>query len=454
MVATIPATEPAPTEGDARWFRLALALVVVGALILRFTYVFVARRNFDPHGDAYFYTAGANLLADGKGFISPFFEVVGIHRAAAEHPPLYIVFLAIPSVLGMKSVLTHLLWSCVLGSATVWIIGLLGRAVGGARVGIVAAVIAALYPNLWAPDGMLQAETLSMFFAALALLLAYRYWQSPSWPRLALVGLACGAGAMARSELILLVPLLVVPLVWTTRDLLWRQRLQWLAAAVLAAVVVIAPWTIYNTTRFVHPILLSAQFDPLLASANCDSVYYGRLQGYFDIQCAIAISDKQHLADEEGLPRYDESQEDVVYRREALAYVRANMSRLPAVEGVRLLRIVGLYKTSLYVRADAFIEGRSPVWISWAALYSFWLLALLSMAGGVMLRRRHVVPLYPLIAPIVVVVLTVMVTYASTRFRTTAEPAFVVLAAVAVDAAIPRVLGRARRGGLHASARN
>ncbi|MCU1466600.1 MAG: hypothetical protein JWM72_2528 [Actinomycetia bacterium] len=454
MVATMQATEPAPTERDAPWFRLALALVVLGALILRFTYVFLARRNFDPHGDAYFYTAGANLLADGKGFISPFFEVVGIHRAAAEHPPLYVMFLAIPSVLGMKSVLTHLLWSCVLGSATVWVIGLLGRAVGGARVGIVAAAIAALYPNLWAPDGMLQAETLSMFFAALALLLAYRYWQSPSWPRLALVGLACGAGAMARSELILLVPLLVVPLAWTTRDRLWRQRLRWLGAAVLAAVVVIAPWTIYNTTRFVHPILLSAQFDPLLASANCDSVYYGRLQGYFDIQCAIAISDKEHLADDDGLPRYDESQEDVVYRREALAYVRGHMSRLPAVEGVRLLRIAGLYKTSLYVRADAFIEGRNPVWISWAALYSFWLLALLSIAGGVILRRRHVVPVYPLIAPIVVVFVTVVVTYASTRFRTTAEPALVVLAAVAVDAAIQRVLHRARGSAAYASARN
>ena len=53
------------------------------------------------------------------------------------------------------------------------------------------------------------------------------------------------------------------------------------------------------------------------------------------------------------------------------------------VEGVRLLRIVGLYKTSLYVHADAYIEGRSPVWISWAALYSFWALALLSIAGAV-----------------------------------------------------------------------
>src|SRR5256885_1819713 len=80
------------------------------------------------------------------------------------------------------------------------------------------AVTAAVYPNMWAPDGMLQAETLSMFAATATLLLAYRYWRRPSWRRLALVGLGCGAGALARSELILLVPFLVVPLVWATRD--------------------------------------------------------------------------------------------------------------------------------------------------------------------------------------------------------------------------------------------
>jgi 4-amino-4-deoxy-L-arabinose transferase-like glycosyltransferase len=422
--------------GDPRWFRPALAVIVVGALVLRVVYVLACRRNFDPHGDAYFYHAAANLLAEGKGFISPFFAP-GLHREAAEHPPLYTIFLAIPSVLGMKSVLTHLLWSCVLGAATVGLVGWLGRAVGGARVGIVAAAIAAVYPNLWAPDGMLQAETLSMFAAAATLLLAYRYRRQPSWQRLALVGAACALGALARSELILLIPLLVVPLAWSTRSQSWRGRVRWLGASVLAAAIVLAPWTMYNTTRFVHPVLLSAQVDPLLASANCHSTYYGELQGYFDIQCAARIA-KEH-----GLTlKDDESQENVVYRREALEYVRSHLSRLPAVEGVRLLRIVGLYRTELYVNADAYIEGRNPVWISWAALYSFWVLALLAIAGVVGRRRstrgrrRASTPIYPLIAAIVVVLVTVLVTYASTRFRTSGEPSIVVLAAIAIDAAI------------------
>jgi 4-amino-4-deoxy-L-arabinose transferase-like glycosyltransferase len=431
-------------QPDPRWFRPALAAIVLGALVLRIVYVLACRQDFVPGGDAFFYHGAANLLAEGKGFISPFFVDAGVHREAAEHPPLYIIFLAIPSVLGMKSVMVHLIWSCVLGSGTVALVGLLGRAVGGARVGIIAAVIATLYPNLWAPDGMLQAETLSMFAAAGTLLLAYRYWQQPGWQRLALVGAASALGALARSELILLIPLVVVPLAWFTHDRSWQERLRWIGAALVAAALLVAPWTIYNTTRFAKPILLSAQIDPLLASANCDSTYYGRLQGYFDIQCATAIYNEQGIT-----PADDESEESVIYRREALDYIRGHLSRLPAVEGVRLLRIVGLYKTDLYVHADAYIEGRNPVWISWAALYTFWFLALLAIAAGFLRRRLRNAsdpPWYPLVMALVVVFVTVMVTYASTRFRTTGEPSLVVLAALAIDAAIVMVsTSRARR---------
>src|SRR5260221_8593788 len=126
-----PEAEGLVQQREARWFVPALVAVVVVALALRLVYVFVSRRNFDPHGDAFFYHAAANLLAEGKGFISPFFVQSGLHREAAEHPPLYIIFLAIPSLLGMKSVMVHLLWSCLLGAGTVWLVGLLGHAVGG-----------------------------------------------------------------------------------------------------------------------------------------------------------------------------------------------------------------------------------------------------------------------------------------------------------------------------------
>src|SRR5262249_23609080 len=145
-----------------------------------------------------------------------------------------------------------------------------------------------------------------------------------------------------------------------------------------------------------------------------------------------------------------ESQQNVAYRREAIKYIRAHLSDVPRVEGVRLLRIAGLYKTGNYVRADWYIEGRRPFWITWAGLYSLWVLALFAIVGAVGLARGPdpPPPLYPLFAPVWLVVLTVLLLSASPRFRTPAEPSIAVLTAVAIDALWMRV----RRS--YASAKN
>jgi 4-amino-4-deoxy-L-arabinose transferase-like glycosyltransferase len=429
------------TARHGRWFGWTVAAIAVVALAVRVAYVLVDRRDVNPMGDAYFYHAGANLLADGKGFIEPWLYP-SARLPAAEHPPLYMLFLSVPSVLGMHSVLTHLLWSSLLGTATVVVVAFVGREVGGARVGVIAALIAALYPNIWAPDGMLQAETLAMFLVMLAVFLAYRYWRRPSWRRLAWLGAVCGVGALTRSELVLFIPLLVLPLALRTRARPLRDRLGWFAAATLAAVLVIAPWSIYNATRFEHPVILSAQMGALLSAANCDSTYFGIFQGYFDIECTARI-DRRELSEHD-----DQSVQDLVNRRAAYEYIRGHLSRLPTVERVRLQRLVGLYHPSSYVRADAFFDGRD-LWVSWAALWSFYGLALLSIAGTVVLIRRPEPrpPVLPLLAPIATVVVTVLATYASTRFRAIAEPSLAILAAVAVNAPIRAVLRRIPSSG-------
>jgi hypothetical protein len=88
-----------------------------------------------------------------------------------------------------------------------------------------------------------------------------------------------------------------------------RQRLRWLGVA-LAALVVTGPWVGYNLVRFRRPVLLSSQFGPLLASANCDTTYYGRLLGFFSIPCDRAIADREID------PGLDQSERDSIYRRE------------------------------------------------------------------------------------------------------------------------------------------
>jgi 4-amino-4-deoxy-L-arabinose transferase-like glycosyltransferase len=411
-------------------FRTALLLITLGGVALRIVYVLATNDDFAAAGDARFYHETANLLVDGKGFVSPFFSDRTIE--AAEHPPLYSILLAVPSLIGFDTVLGHRVFSCLLGAGIVFLTGLVGRRVAGERAGLIAAGIAALYPNVWSPDTMLQAETASTLATIAAVFLAYRYLDAPSIGRLTAVGAVAGLGALARSELLLLAFVLVGGLVMLTKDVPNATRMKWVGAGLVTPLLLIAPWSIYNATRFEHPILLSGQIDPLLASANCESVYYGPLQGYYDINCAAQIAAAEGIDES-----YDQSEEGVVYRREALEYIGDHLDRLPNVVGVRLLRIVGLYKPTLYVNMDSFIEGRDR-WVSRTALYSFYLLALLAVAGGVTLRKRRDVSVFPLLAPIAVVLVTVIVTYASTRFRAAAEPVLCVLAAAAVDALFRR----------------
>ncbi|MDQ6852282.1 MAG: glycosyltransferase family 39 protein [Actinomycetota bacterium] len=415
-----------------RWFGWALLAVAVGGLVLRVVYVLVERRDVDFGGDARFYHEGANLLADGKGFISPFAHDAGRVVESAEHPPLYLVFLAIPSALRLTSTLSHLLWSCALGAATIVLVGLIGRAVAGARVGIVAAALLAVYPDAWMADGSLQAETAAMFTTALCVLLAYHCWHRPGWRRFGALGAAIGAAALARSELVLLLAALLLPLALLAPGGDRRLRLRWLGAGALAAVVVVGPWAAYNLTRFREPAALSTQFGALLASANCDTTYYGPQLGYFSIPCAREVDDREFR------PGLDQSQQDSIFRREAVGYARAHAGRVPVVVAARVGRVVGLFHPGQQTQIDAFL-GPYGVGLTRTALYSFQAVGVLAAAGAFLLRRRRSAPVFPLLAPAGVVLVTVIVTYGLTRFRFAAMPALVVLAAVSIDAVIARV---------------
>jgi 4-amino-4-deoxy-L-arabinose transferase-like glycosyltransferase len=418
-----------------------IAGVAAIALAVRLTYVFTSRRDWYPAGDAYFYHQTANYLAAGKWFISPF--APHAHVQAAEHPPLYSMFLAIPSLLGLHSTLTHVLWSCAVGVGTVVLVGLIGREVRGERAGVIAAFIAAIYPNMWGPDGTLEAETLGMFMVALAVLLAYRYWKQPSRARIVWLGVVCALAALTRSELVLLLPLLVLPLVLLQRERPVKERWKALGIATVAMVLVIAPWTIYNETRFEHTVVLSTQLGPMLSSANCDSTYYGNAWGYFDIACTMAVDEAHGLK-----PGTDESVVDKIDRKAAIDYIKGHLSRLPQVENVRLTRMAGLVRPTIYVSMDIVLDGRER-WLAWWALYSFYAVAVLAIFGALDFRRHSSgVPLFPLLAPIGVVIVTTLTAYASTRFRSTAEPVLCVLAALAIDGLIRWVWARrrARRG--------
>jgi hypothetical protein len=101
------------------------------------------------------------------------------------------------------------------------------------------------------------------------------------------------------------------------------------------------------------------------------------------------------------------------------------------VEIAREGRAFGLFHPLEQIRLDSTVETRPYRW-ALVGLGMYYALVLLSVGGLVLLRRRRV-PILPLLAVGLDVVVSVALTFGETRYRTTFELALVLAAAVQLD---------------------
>jgi Dolichyl-phosphate-mannose-protein mannosyltransferase len=409
-----------------RWW-VWLGLIAVAGLALRIAYVLITKNPRAVGGDAFYYHHGANLLVDGSGFPDPI-QLLQFHRTTpgAAHPPGYLLALAIPSLFRLDTFLDHQIWSCIIGGGTVVLFGITGKEIAGRRVGLVAAALAAVYPNVWFYDSVVMSETLILFTTTLAVLVAYRFARRPTIGFAIALGVSVGAAALTRAESILLVSLLIMPLGLWLREVDLRRRLQLLAIAVGVTSLTIGPWVGYNLARFEHPVFLSSHLELTLLSANCDETYYGSLLGFWALECGTRFTP----------PRGDASVQEAFYRRKVREYVSDHKSRVPVVVLAREARTWGLMNANQQITIDQ-IEGKE-LDTSRIALGMYYVLVAFAVVGVVALRRRRV-PLTPLLAVLGAVALTVGFVYGTTRFRVPAEVSIVLLGSVGIDAAIRRI---------------
>lgn len=434
-------------------FRLRLALVAVAGLAVRVAWVLGYGRTQEVAGDQVFYHYQALALAHGDGFVNPYAWADPAQRLlipTAAHPPLYSLYLAVWSWLGMESHLQHRLVSALLGTACVVVVGLVGRRLGGDRAGLVAAVFAALYPNLWINDGVLAAESAYALCVALVLLAAYRLWDSGRVGDALWLGAAIGAATLARAEGALLVVLVALPLVWFLRGPDRREKVRLLAAVGGAALVLVGPWVVRNLTTWDEPVLLSTGAGFVIEISNCDASYAGRFLGYWSPECErpdtwpIQPELRPGMSQAEIDAAWQDARvasariEPVVEQRKreaGLTYVREHLDRFPVVVAARVGRIWDLWRPAQSVEFNDFFErrGRLP---SAAGMLVYYPLLALSGYGLVVLRRRRVT-LVPAIGVALSVTAAAASSFGITRYRVGADVVLCVLAGVAVAALWP-----------------
>jgi 4-amino-4-deoxy-L-arabinose transferase-like glycosyltransferase len=411
------------------WRGLVAAAVLVG-LGIRLADV-LSRPHAVAMGDAAEYLGQANLLARGKGFIEPLVYAATHHaQPTAKLPPLYIMLMALCSLVGFKSFLAHRIWSAIIGASAVGLAAVVGRDLAGRRVGLLAAVIVAVYPNIWMSDALGLSETLTPILVLLVLWAAYRLQRRPTPAAAAWLGAAIGLAALGRDELVLLAPLVLLPLAIGSRTRSWTTRGRLLLAGGAACAALLGPWVGYNLTRFTHPVFITDRLGSALATANCDEAWH-RNPGYWSFRCVLSAESGVHG---------DETVLDAAGERRALTYIDDHLGGLPVVEAERLGRTFAVYQIVPQIHLDVFVEGR-PKWWAYAGLVMYYALVGLAVPGALLLRRRGTI-IYPLLALVADVVITVLLTYGQTRFRAALEPALVLLAAVTMDSVLRSPRGR------------
>ena len=419
-------------RGSSKRWWMWLGLWMAVGLGIRLASVYVHPGKI-AGGDAYFYFNGAKLLLEGHGFINPYYYVPPkMHHQvvpSADFPPLFILAQTIPQIIGLKTFLAARVWCCILGTAGIAACAYTGREIAGRRVGLIAAFLIAVYPNIWMTNELALSETIAPLLVAMLLLCAYRFWKDPSLKRGIWLGVAMGITMLGRDELSLLVIFLVIPLVLLARALSWRQRLTTLVVVGLVTALVIAPWVGYNLSRFQKPVFISAGLGVTLASADCASVWSGSNEGYWSMPCALAYSYSPWFKEH---PKADDVAQGDEFEHLALTYVRHHEDRVVPVTLAKIGRTFAFFHPFEQIQIDSYVETRPYTWAA-VGLAMYYALLALSIAGTVILRRRRV-PSFPLWAIGLNVVFASALTFGQTRYRTTFEVSLVLLGAVALDA--------------------
>src|SRR5207237_3008176 len=206
-----------------------------------------------------------------------------------------------------------------------------------------------------------------------------------------------------------------LPQPWSVR---WKQAL----VALVAALVVMAPWVGFNLARFRDPTFLSTNDGLTLAGANCDAMYHGPATGFWTLQsCA------------DDPPPGDQSQVASAFRHRGIEYMKDHASRVPLVVLARLGRTWSLFRPADLVPLNTG-EDREE-WVTRLGLVAYYPTLLLAIGGAVVLwRRRARDALWVLLVPVIIVTLNTVVSYGQTRFRAGAEPSLALLAAVGIVA--------------------
>jgi len=218
------------------------------APILLFACAFLVRILFNVYVTG-IDNAGLELFPDGKDYDALGWSLANgsgyeLNQAPnTSRPPGYPLFLAAVYVLFGHSHAAVKILQSLIGALTCVIILMIGERLFSRRVGVIASVIAAVYPFLVVYAGFLLSESVFVFLSTVFLYALLRLREHSTWQWVALAGLVLGVMNLTRPVTLLLPGLLFV---WLWIEMGKRRAAVLAGLLALWMMVPIVPWAVRN----------------------------------------------------------------------------------------------------------------------------------------------------------------------------------------------------------------
>lgn len=203
-------------------------------------------------GDAYRYDEWAVEIAGGEWLGDEVFY----------QAPTYPYFLATVYRWWGRDLLVVRLLQIAVGAATCLLVAAAASAFFDRRVGLVAGLLAAVYPGSIFFDLVIQKTVLEVFFIALVLAMLGSFVRTPRWQWLAAVGAALGLAALTRENARILYVVLLPWLFYAYRGQSLRKRVAWIAAMTIGMALVLVPAGLRNWYVGGEFLLSTSQLGP------------------------------------------------------------------------------------------------------------------------------------------------------------------------------------------------
>ena len=216
-------------------------LLCAFAFLLRLGLILVLKTYNSPYHFSEHVTVARHIL-EGRGYSHDWYGL-GSAGEGSFMPPMYVAIVLIAKIV-FPSVpwLAIQIFQAVLSTCTTVIVYFIGKGVFDEVVAVLASLLIAVYPPTLGYVLDIQTLTLETFLVASTVLACICWKKCATWKRASALGFALGLTVLSRSNLVLLLPLLLVWMVLCHG----RRGGTHFAAVAGVCVLIVGPWVLRN----------------------------------------------------------------------------------------------------------------------------------------------------------------------------------------------------------------